>query len=64
MFSVSENLVREKQFASQHPIPSVNRTHHPVETLTDDGSLFLIHRLREKESTGALPRRSWKFWRR
>ena len=66
MFSIRENEVREKQFADQHPTSNANGTHHFVATLTDDSSLFLLHRFRERESNGTLPRRRrrWQFWRR
>jgi len=62
MFSVRDNVVREKSFADPQ---QASGSHSFVPTLTDDGVLFLAHRLREKESLGDLPRRRrWKFWKR
>ncbi len=67
MFSVRHSLVREttSPLVDGHQSDSRNAAHHAnATTLTENSSLFLIHQMRQQESTRPSRRRSWRFWRR
>jgi hypothetical protein len=60
MFSVRDQMVREKKHRK-----AGEQSHHGfVPTLTDDSTLFLLHREREQESTRPRRRRWWPFGHR
>ncbi|MCB1229458.1 MAG: hypothetical protein KDN19_04290 [Verrucomicrobiae bacterium] len=64
---MSHSLVREttSPLAGGTQPDRQNASHHANEaTLTENSSLFLIHQLRQQESTRPVQRSWWRFWRR
>ena len=68
MFSVRDSMVREttSPLVGGNQPDQRNAAHHDTSasTLTENSSLFLIHQLRQQESTRPSHRPWWRFWRR
>ncbi len=68
MFSVRHSMVREttSPLVGGSQTDQRNSAHHDTKsmTLTENSSLFLIHQLRQQESTRPVRRHWWRFWRR